>query len=120
MLLPFAVTRQQGRFGLTHRSDDRAEAFGERLSCKLIQFWFWIEKIDVAGTSFHEEKDHAFGAPEVVRWPRCCWRCDRVSQKVSQGQGAEACSAFGQELAPRERLTLPLGKKVQAVAIRHR
>ena len=32
-----------------------------------IQLWFWVERIDVAGSAFHGEKDACLGLWRVVR-----------------------------------------------------
>src|SRR5438132_8584685 len=59
-LLPFAAIRQKRCINLTHRGNDRAEAFRQPLSCQLAQLGLVIERVEMTWPAFHKQENHAF------------------------------------------------------------
>ena len=66
VLFPRSFARHQWGVVFSHGGDDRSKARGKWFSGEIDQLWLWVEKIDVAGATFHKQEDDALGFGEMM------------------------------------------------------
>ena len=67
MLLPLSFGFEQGRVHFPHCGDGPVEASGKGLAGQFVKQGLGIEKIQVAGSALHEEKNDVFGLSPAMR-----------------------------------------------------
>src|SRR6185503_20007621 len=110
MLFPLAAVGQQRRFRFAHSRDDRTKTFRQPLPGHLPKPGFWVERVEVAWATFHEQKDDAFGlCGEMGRFggKRICvagsGRSHRfMPEKISERQRAKARARLREKVASGE------------------
>ena len=70
VLLPFSLGRQQRVFGNSHRCDHPLDRRGERLARHFVDQRLRVERVEMAGTTVHEQEDDVAGLAKKVRTPR--------------------------------------------------
>ena len=102
VLLPLAGRIHDGAVVLPHRQDHRLESRRHRLAVELLEQRLGIERVEMAGATFHEEEDDGFGSRGNVGsfgGQRAGRREDGSWQQVRKGQAAKAGTGGEEHLA---------------------
>src|SRR5207237_5201377 len=68
--LKFVRAAEQHRAVFLQKSETNVfrEGVGQFFAVHLVQLWFWIEQIDLAGASLHEQKNALLRFRREMRW----------------------------------------------------
>ena len=103
MLFPLSFGFEQGRVHFPHCGDGPVEASGKGLAGQFVKQGLGIEKIQVAGSALHEEKNDVFGLSPTMRnlgerRVRGSSGKQRFVGQRGKSDCSESCSCSGKEV----------------------